>query len=83
MASSMGTPIVGLAYNGKFNGLFELLRLPYQPLWLDELKASSFSEQLQSLAIKAVEHQSHLRTRTKELAAAVRQETQELLQAAA
>jgi polysaccharide pyruvyl transferase WcaK-like protein len=30
LAASMGTPVVGLAYNPKFRGLFELLGLPEQ-----------------------------------------------------
>ena len=36
LAAGMGIPVVGLAYNQKFGGLFEMLGLPQRMTWLDE-----------------------------------------------
>lgn len=36
LAVGMGVPVVGLAYNQKFGGLFEMLGLPQRMTWLDE-----------------------------------------------
>lgn len=35
LAAGAGTPIVGLAYNGKFEGMFDMLGVPRRMLWLD------------------------------------------------
>lgn len=79
LASGMNTPIVGLAYNGKFDGLFELLQLPYRPLWLNELAASSFASQLEQLALEALKQRDALGKRAEYLGALAREKTAALL----
>lgn len=80
LASGMGTPIVGLAYNVKFDGLFESLRLPYKPLWLDELKGASFADHLESLAFEALKWREPMLARADALAQSVKQRTEALLE---
>jgi polysaccharide pyruvyl transferase WcaK-like protein len=67
-AASMGTPIVGLAYNGKFEGLFEQLQLPPRIIWLDEFRGASPASRLLQMALEAVEDATDLRHRAGELA---------------
>jgi polysaccharide pyruvyl transferase WcaK-like protein len=78
-AASMGVPIVGLAYNRKFEGLFDLLGLPRRFLWLDELASGPHDDRLEQLAISAIEDSTDLRARSAALAEAVSRRTAALL----
>lgn len=69
LSASMGVPIVGLAYNPKFAGLFRILGLPERMLWLDGFRDSDRSRELQALALQALEDRTDLKARTGELAA--------------
>lgn len=50
LAAGSGTPIVGMAYNGKFCGWFGMLGLPDRYLWLRDFKQDpgSFVSRLKS-----------------------------------
>ncbi len=78
-AASMGVPIVGLAYNSKFEGLFDLLGIPRRLLWLNELASKSLQRRLEELAIAAIEDTTDLRARSAALADAVFRRTAALL----
>ncbi len=57
LAASMGTPIVGLGYNQKFDGLFRMLDLPGAPLSLGRLGVEDCVDELVHRARGAlVEH---------------------------
>jgi len=79
LAASMGTPIVGLAYNSKFDGLFDLLQLPQRPLWLNRIEQIDLSKTIHTLAFDALNQKEALRTRSAQLANMVAQSTRELL----
>jgi polysaccharide pyruvyl transferase WcaK-like protein len=83
LAASMGVPIVGLAYNRKFEGLFDLLGLPRRLLWMDEFVSGSPDDRLERLAISAVEEATDLRARSAVLAETVSRRTVALLSDAA
>jgi polysaccharide pyruvyl transferase WcaK-like protein len=68
LAASMGTPIVGLAYNGKFAALFDLLALPRRLVWLDDFVTADQSERLESLAIRACADTTDVAARAAQLA---------------
>jgi polysaccharide pyruvyl transferase WcaK-like protein len=78
-AASMGVPIVGLAYNGKFEGLFDLLGVPRRLVWLNEFATGPQQRRLEELATAAIEDQTDLRARSSVLADAVYQRTAALL----
>jgi polysaccharide pyruvyl transferase WcaK-like protein len=63
LAASLGAPIVGLGYNGKFTGLHELLGLGQCFAQLDDLHESLGTGWLQSLASAALEDRTDLRHR--------------------
>jgi len=68
LAASMGTPLVGLAYNGKFAALFDLLELPRRLVWLDDFVTADQSERLESLAIRACADTTDVAARAAQLA---------------
>lgn len=78
-AASMGVPIVGLAYNGKFEGLFDLLGVPRRLVWLNEFASEPQQLRLEELAVAAIEDRTNLRERSSKLADAVYQRTAALL----
>jgi polysaccharide pyruvyl transferase WcaK-like protein len=78
-AASMGTPIVGLAYNGKFEGLFELLGLPARLIWIDEFRHPSAGARLFNMALEAVADPTDLRQRAGQLAQTTLRHTRALL----
>lgn len=78
-AASMGVPIVGLAYNSKFEGLFDLLGVSRRVLWLDDFASHSQTQRLEELALAALEDGTDLKERSAALAAAVWQRTAALL----
>jgi polysaccharide pyruvyl transferase WcaK-like protein len=78
-AASMGVPIVGLAYNGKFEGAFRLLGLRDQLLDLQGL-ATAAEEGWLEAPVEAAFHSAHdSRQRTVALAERVRNQTAELV----
>jgi polysaccharide pyruvyl transferase WcaK-like protein len=78
-AASMGTPIVGLAYNGKFEGLFDLLGLPRRLVWLDEFRDGLPTGRLFEMALDAARDQTDLRARAATLAQQTQRYTASLL----
>lgn len=78
-AASMGTPVIGLPYNGKFGGLFDLLGLPRRLVWMDEFKSRDPGDQIFQLAREALEDSTDLRARANELAVVTRTYTARLL----
>ena len=80
LAASMGVPIVGLAYNGKFAGLRETLGLERRFAALDDLHTSLRTGWLESLACAALEDRTDLRHRCALLAEKVNRCTGRLLQ---
>ena len=79
LAASMGVPIVGLAYNGKFEALFDALGVAQRLLWLDEFAAGSQAQRLEELAAAAIGDVIDLRSRSQALADTVFSRTAALL----
>jgi polysaccharide pyruvyl transferase WcaK-like protein len=77
LAAGMGTPIVGLAYNGKFEGMFDMLQMPRQMLWLEQI-AADLPLRLASLVHAALADVG-LRERASRLAAIATERTASLL----
>jgi polysaccharide pyruvyl transferase WcaK-like protein len=75
LAAAMGTPIVGLSYNLKFDGLFELLAMRARSLPLNEFPSRWGSRELLAEAEAALETQGDLRQKAERLGAVVRQRT--------
>lgn len=82
LAASMNVPIVGLAYNGKFEGLFDLLGIPRRLVWMNESRNQPANARIVALAAEALNDKTDLRGRAEQLAAIVRQRAVELLQLA-
>ena len=81
LASSMGVPVVGLAYNGKFEGLFTLLGLQREVLWLNRFKeGAAKAADLEQLAADALNDKTDLRHRAEQLGAVVDRSTRELVE---
>ena len=74
-AAGMGVPLVGLSYNPKFDGLFELLELPARPLALDDFPDRWAAPELAAAMEAALAAGTDLRRRAESLAASVRQRT--------
>ncbi len=83
-AASMGVPIVGLAYNGKFEGLFELLGRQQGMSWLEAAcgPSGSRARDLEALTESALGEPNRLRERCAELAALTSASTRELVKEA-
>lgn len=75
LAAGMGVPFVGLSYNGKFDGLYELLGLQARSLPLDQCPDSWGDSTLVAAAESALEARIDLRQRAEALASRVRFET--------
>lgn len=67
LAAGMGVPGVGLSYNGKFEGFFDMLGLPRRMLWLDEFRDGAQAERLIALAEDALADPTELRARCEQL----------------
>ena len=80
LAAGMGVPIVGLAYNGKFAALFELLRLPPRLIALDDFAAGPQACRLELHALSALVDGPDLAQRSAELAAQVESRTLSLFE---
>ena len=74
LAAGMGVPFVGLSYNGKFDGLYELLGLQARSLPLDQCPDAWGVATLVAAAEAALEARVDLRQRAEALAATVRSE---------
>ena len=74
LAAGMGVPFVGLSYNGKFDGLYELLGLSSRSLPLDQCPDGWGVTTLVAAAESALEARVDLRQRAEALAARVRLE---------
>lgn len=57
LAATAGTPIVGLSYNPKFEGVFELLGLPHRCIAVEDLVETGDAERFAGLIIEAI-HES-------------------------
>lgn len=82
LAASMNVPIVGLAYNGKFEGLFDLLGIPRRLVWMNESRNQSVQARIVELAAEALRDSTDLRARAQQLEAIVRARAVELLRIA-
>lgn len=71
-AASMGVPIVGLAYNDKFAGLFSQLGTPPRLMHLDDFATEPQTERLVGLMRAAREAPGELRNATEALAGQAR-----------
>ena len=78
-AASMGVPVVGLSYNGKFEGVFRLLGLQDQLLELQNLSVEAQEGWLEKPVRAALDHSGDLRQRCTLLAERVRDHTAGLL----
>ena len=74
LGAGMGVPFVGLSYNAKFDGLYELLGLPARALPLDQCPDAWGESTLLAAAESALESRVDLRQRAEALAATVRLE---------
>lgn len=84
LAAGAGTPIVGLAYNGKFEGMFDMLGVPRRMLWLDAA-IEDLPARLGALIDEAVNAKSRdgLLDKAARLGDIVRSKTSDLLHAIA
>ena len=67
-AVSMGTPVVGLAYNGKFDGMFQMLGMPSRTVALDEFRNGNPIEKIEQLTAEALADPTDYRQRARILA---------------
>jgi polysaccharide pyruvyl transferase WcaK-like protein len=79
-AASMGVPVVGLAYNDKFEGVFQLLGLENQLLQLQGLAVQAQEGWLEIPVRAALANSGDMRQRCTVLAERVRDHTASLLQ---
>ena len=82
LAASMGVPIVALAYNGKFEGLFDLLGRRSGLSWLEEFGRDDTAEKLGDLVLSALDERNELRDRCAQLAEHVSASTTQLVREA-
>jgi polysaccharide pyruvyl transferase WcaK-like protein len=79
LAASMGVPIVALAYNGKFEGLFDLLGRRSGLSWLEEFGRDDSAARLSELVLSALDEHNELRQRCAQLAGQVSASTTHLV----
>jgi polysaccharide pyruvyl transferase WcaK-like protein len=78
LGAGMGVPLVGLSYNSKFEGLFELLGWPAQPLRLDDFPVRWGARELIAAADAALGGGSDLQHRAALLGSTVQRRTVEV-----
>ena len=78
LATGMGTPVVGLAYNGKFEGMFDMLGIPRRMIWLDQV-TEQLPDVLAQLIDEAIRANDGLQQRAARLAEIVSDRTGALL----
>lgn len=81
-ASSIGTPVVGLSYNHKFEGFFELLGQRESVLDVQSFVRDGRTEQLTGLIEKALHDTTSPRDRVDDMCARIRKFNQTLMQQA-
>lgn len=72
-AASVGTPVVGVAYNPKFAGVFEMLGVPDRVVSVEHLVTTQDDEALVRLILAAMAEPAPLRERAQALAQRTRQ----------
>jgi polysaccharide pyruvyl transferase WcaK-like protein len=80
LAAGMGVPIVALAYNGKFDGLLDLLNLGPASIWLEEFRQDGRAAEIERLAAAALNHPQDLQHRAARLGEIARLRTRVLLE---
>jgi polysaccharide pyruvyl transferase WcaK-like protein len=75
LAAAMGTPFVGLSFNKKFDGVFDLLNMHTQLLPLDDFPSRWGPRELLAEAETALEGRNDLRKKAEQLGDIVRQQT--------
>lgn len=80
LAAGMGVPMVGLAYNEKFRGIFRLLGLPERLLWLDRFRGEEQAAELEAMALEAMDDPTDLEARAERLAELCRERTEALVE---
>jgi polysaccharide pyruvyl transferase WcaK-like protein len=78
LGAGMGVPLVGLSYNDKFQGLFDLLGMSEGLLRLDDFPGRWGASELIAAAEAALEARADLRHRAESLAGTVRRRTLEV-----
>jgi polysaccharide pyruvyl transferase WcaK-like protein len=79
LAAAMGTPVVGVAYNGKFGGVLDLLGIGDQMVWFDDVLQESPAKSLPTLVETAISQRSKMHERAIELAQDVDRATRRLI----
>jgi polysaccharide pyruvyl transferase WcaK-like protein len=79
LAAAMGTPVVGVAYNGKFGGVLDLLGIGDQMVWFDDVLQENPAKSLPILVETAISQRSRMHERAIELARDVDQATRRLI----
>jgi polysaccharide pyruvyl transferase WcaK-like protein len=82
LAAGMGVPIVGLAYNGKFDGAFNLLERQSGLLWLEDFRSGGRAKELERTALRTLGEPNRLASRSADLASQAYAATQELVREA-
>ena len=67
-AVAMGTPVVGMAYNGKFDGMFQMLGMPPRMIMLDDFRRGNPVPQIEQLIAEALADPTDYRQRARILA---------------
>jgi polysaccharide pyruvyl transferase WcaK-like protein len=67
LAAGQGTPIVGLAYNPKFSGMFSLVEQDNRCLSINEFVKNDLSDQLTAMLLAAIREPSKYRPDTSEI----------------
>ena len=75
----MGTPVVGMAYNGKFDGMFQMLGMPSRLIPLDDFRTGSPIGEIERLTTEALEDPADYRQRARILAEISAARTGELI----
>jgi polysaccharide pyruvyl transferase WcaK-like protein len=78
-SAGMGTPIVGLAYNQKFVGFFELLGLHDKILTVEDFVRKEMTDELVTLLSKAITNKSNTLPRVAELTNLIRDFNESIL----
>jgi polysaccharide pyruvyl transferase WcaK-like protein len=79
LAAGMGVPIVGIAYNGKFAGVMDLLGVPNSMLWIDDFLKDGQDRALVELTMAAVAQRTNLQARVQALVAEAEAATSRLV----
>lgn len=78
-AVAMGTPVVGLAYNGKFGGMFQMLGMPERTVALDDFRTGNPIERIEQFTAEALQDPTDFRQRARILAEITSARTADLI----